>query len=397
MKKVFSVSQVNSYIRRIFDGDYALRRIDIQGEVSNLKYHSSGHVYFTIKDSRSSLRCVMFSSDRIRGLKFRMDNGQQVTVSGSISVYERDGSYQLYAREITAQGSGELYILFEKLKKELYAAGYFDFERKKELPPFPERIGIVTAATGAAIQDIRSIAKRRNPYVQLYLYPAKVQGEGAARSIAQGIRYFDSHDVDIIIIGRGGGSIEDLWAFNEREVADAIYHASTPIVSGTGHETDTTIADYCADLRAATPSAACELAIPDIRNIIYQMEQYRTSLDHLMGSKLALLRQRQDQAKKLLAARHPGTRLLRQQMEYAQKQTALHNRMTRILTGYRHRLELLTQSLTAASPSARLRGGYVYAHDKAGRPISSVKQLKKEEPFGLVFADGEATVVPVDL
>ena len=393
MKRIFSVSQVNSYIRRIFDGDYALRRINIKGEVSNCKYHSSGHIYFTLKDARSSIRCVMFSSDRARGLSFRMENGQQVTVTGNITVFERDGTYQLYAKNIIAAGTGELYIRYEMLKKELYEAGYFDPARKKELPPYPERIGIVTALTGAAIQDIRSIAARRNPAVSLFLYPAKVQGEGAAASIARGIRFFDQADVDIIIIGRGGGSIEDLWAFNEREVADAIFAASTPVISGTGHEIDMTIADYCADVRAATPSAACELAIPDLASILMEIDQYRGIFDQLMARKLESCRQRYEQARRLLDARYPGTMIMRQQMELLRLRTALNQRMDQILSLNKNKLGILTERLTAASPSSKLGGGYVFAHDKEGHPIASVKELVPGESFGLVFVDGEASVV----
>ena len=395
MNRVYSVSQINSYIHRIFDGDYALRKIDIKGEVSNCKYHSSGHVYFTLKDAKSAIRCVMFSSDRSAGLTFRLMDGQQVTVSGRISVFERDGSYQLYARSINKTGSGELYLRYELLKKELYEAGYFDFERKKDLPPYPERIGIVTAATGAAIQDIRSIAARRNPYVQLILYPAKVQGQGAAASIAAGIRYFDRNDVDIIIIGRGGGSIEDLWAFNERELADAIYQAKTPIISGTGHEVDMTIADYCADVRAATPSAACELAIPEYDGLLMQLADYRNRLDQGMEWKLAGYRQRYDRLKSRIAACHPGSRLIRQQMQLSGMEKQMNQRMRQILTDYRYRMELLAQRLTAASPSSRLKGGYVFAHDLKGHPISSVEQTAKGRPFGLIFSDGELIVAPV--
>lgn len=248
MKHIFSVTQINSYIHRIFESDYALKKIYLKGEVSNCKYHSSGHIYFTLKDEKSALRCVMFSSDRYKGLMFHLEDGQLIEACGNISVYEQTGTYQMYVRKIELSGAGELYIRYEQLKQELAQKGYFDFERKKPLPPYPEKIGIVTALTGAAIEDIKSIAKRRNPSVQLYLYPSKVQGEGAAAQIARGIRYFDTAGVDIIIIGRGGGSIEDLWAFNEIEVADAIYYADTPIISGTGHEIDMTIADYCADV-----------------------------------------------------------------------------------------------------------------------------------------------------
>ena len=229
MKHIFSVTQINSYIHRIFESDYALKKIYLKGEVSNCKYHSSGHIYFTLKDEKSALRCVMFSSDRYKGLTFHLEDGQLIEACGNISVYEQTGTYQMYVRKIDLSGAGELYIRYEQLKQELAQKGYFDFERKKPLPPYPEKIVIVTALTGAAIEDIKSIAKRRNPSVQLYLYPSKVQGEGAAAQIARGIRYFDTAGVDIIIIGRGGGSIEDLWAFNEIEVADAIYYADTPI------------------------------------------------------------------------------------------------------------------------------------------------------------------------
>ena len=245
----------------------------------------------------------MFATDKAKGLAFRLEDGQMVIVQGNISVFERDGAYQLYAREIELSGEGGMYLRLEQLKRELAEKGYFDFERKKPLPPYPERIGIVTALTGAAIQDIRSIAARRNPFVQLYLYPARVQGEGAAESIARGIRYFDGQNVDVIIIGRGGGSAEDLWAFNERIVADAIFDAETPVISGTGHEIDMTIADYCADVRAATPSAACELAIPDVYAVIQQMDRYRDDLDSRMQYRLQRSRQRLEGLERSCCAR----------------------------------------------------------------------------------------------
>ena len=266
--KVFSVTQINTYIKRMFQSDYALRRISIKGQVSNCKYHSSGHIYFSLKDEESQISCVMFVSARYNGLQFELEDGQEVIVDGNVSVYERGGSYQLYAQEIRLNGIGELYVAYEMLKQKLYEEGLFDHEIKKPIPKNPKKIGVVTARTGAAIHDIISTAKRRNPYVQLVLYPAKVQGEGASDTIVSGIRTLDQYGVDTIIIGRGGGSIEDLWAFNEENVARAIYEAKTPIISGTGHEVDTTIADYAADLRAATPTAACELAVPDITEVM---------------------------------------------------------------------------------------------------------------------------------
>ena len=217
---------------------------------------------------KASISCVMFASARYNGLQFELEDGQEVIVDGNVSVYERGGSYQLYAQEICLNGIGELYVAYEMLKQKLYEEGLFDHEIKKPIPKNPKKIGVVTARTGAAIHDIISTAKRRNPYVQLVLYPAKVQGEGASDTIVSGIRTLDQYGVDTIIIGRGGGSIEDLWAFNEENVARAIYEAKTPIISGTGHEVDTTIADYAADLRAATPTAACELAVPDITEVM---------------------------------------------------------------------------------------------------------------------------------
>ncbi len=397
MKQIFTVSQINSYIRRIFDSDYALRKIFLKGEVSNCKYHSSGHTYFTLKDAHSTIRCVMFANDRAKGLHFRLENGQMVIVQGNISVFERDGSYQLYAKELELSGAGELHVRYEQLKRELSELGYFDFERKKPLPSYPERIGIVTALTGAAIEDIKSIAARRNPFVQLYLFPAKVQGEGAAESIARGIRYFDDSGVDIIIIGRGGGSIEDLWAFNERIVADSIYEARTPIISGTGHEVDMTIADYCADVRAATPSAACELAIPDVYSIIQQFDRYRDELVGRMLYRVQEYRQRLLGAQRLLEARHPGTKLLRQKMLCQTLSERLHQTMDARLREARHELMLRTERLHGLSPTARLTGGYVFAQDKAGRPVASVEQLTLHEPFSLIFSDGEAEVTPVSV
>lgn len=392
MRQIFTVSQINSYIHRIFDSDYALRHIMLKGEVSNCKYHSSGHIYFTLKDEKSALRCIMFSGDRTCGLSFRLENGQMVVVEGSISVFERDGSYQMYAKSITLSGAGELYVRYEQLKAELASQGYFDFDNKKPLPPFPERIGIVTALTGAAIEDIRSIARRRNPCVQLYLYPAKVQGEGAAASIVRGIEYFDSQDVDIIIIGRGGGSIEDLWAFNERPVADAIFHARTPIISGTGHETDMTIADYCADLRAATPSAACEMAIPDLYGILQQLDWYQNALITSIRQKVQVQKDRLVACRRLLDACHPEKKLVGQKIRYRELEYRLHRTMEQKVISIRHTLSLQAERLHALSPSARLSGGYVFAQDLEGRPVSSVTQVDTKTPFSLIFSDGTAQV-----
>ena len=397
MKHIFSVTQINSYIHRIFESDYALKKIYLKGEVSNCKYHSSGHIYFTLKDEKSTLRCVMFSSDRFKGLAFHLEDGQLIEACGNISVYEQAGTYQLYVRKIELAGAGELYVRYERLKQELAEKGYFDFERKKPLPAYPEKIGIVTALTGAAIEDIRSIARRRNQTVQLYLYPAKVQGEGALAEIARGIRYFDKAGVDIIIIGRGGGSIEDLWAFNEMPVADAIYEADTPIISGTGHEVDMTIADYCADVRAATPSAACELAIPDMQSVFTKLSNYREALDMQVEQRCAQLRQQMILLQRQLEAGRPDRKLLK----YKLLEERLENRLSQaIKEKYRSRQQMFSRyvdQLSGLAPTNRLKGGYAFAQTKNGRPVASIEQLEKEVPFSLTFSDGEAEVIPVHL
>jgi len=393
--RIFSVSQINAYIHRLFEGDYALKRVRLQGEVSNCKYHSSGHIYFSLKDERSRIPCVMFARDRARGLPFRLENGQSVIASGSVSVYEQGGSYQLYVREVSLSGTGELYIRFEKLKRDLYERGYFDFERKKPLPRYPEKIGIVTASTGAAIRDITSIAARRNPYVQLYLYPARVQGEGAARSIASGIRFLDRFGVDLMIIGRGGGSIEDLWAFNEIEVADAIYEAKTPIISGTGHEVDTTIADYCADVRAATPSAACELAVPDLTGLLTALDNMRDSMQRSMTDRLRKLSGQADILAGRLDRCRPERRIREQRLRLDQLGRGLVDRMQQKLLDRNRTYELYLEKISLLSPASRLKGGYSFARSLLGRPLHSVSQLEPGRTFDLVFSDGHAEVEPV--
>ena len=265
MKNVYTVRQVNSYIKNMFAQDFMLNRIYVKGEVSNCKYHTSGHIYFSLKDESGTIACIMFAGSRA-GLSFRMQEGQQIIVLGYIGVYERDGRYQLYAREIVRDGAGALYEKFEALKKELAEMGMFAPEYKRPIPPYVKTVGIVTAPTGAAVRDIINIAHRRNPFVQLILYPALVQGEEAPQSIVRGIRALEKQGVDVMIVGRGGGSMEDLWAFNEECVARAVFECSVPVISAVGHETDTTIIDFVADLRAPIPSAAAELAVYEYRD-----------------------------------------------------------------------------------------------------------------------------------
>ena len=298
MKNVYSVGQVNTYIKNMFAQDFMMQRISVKGEVSNCKYHSSGHIYFTLKDAVGTIGAIMFAGNR-RGLAFPMKEGDKVIVTGSIEVYERDGKYQLYAREIALDGAGNLYLKFEALKRELEEMGMFAPEYKKPIPKYIRRLGIVTAPTGAAVQDIRNIARRRNPYVQLILYPALVQGDGAVNSIINGIHALDALGVDVIIVGRGGGSIEDLWAFNEEEVARAIFECETPVISAVGHETDTTIADYVADMRAPTPSAAAELAVFDYQAALERQQRLQAQMERCLRQRVqnAYLRLREYQTR----------------------------------------------------------------------------------------------------
>lgn len=388
MNKVFSVAQINAYIKRIFQSDYALNRIYIKGEVSNCKYHSSGHIYFSLKDDKSQISCVMFANQRINGLDFEIENGQTVIVSGSISVFERNGTYQLYANEISLDGIGRLYVEFEKLKDKLYREGLFDHEKKKPIPQNPKTIGIVTAKTGAAIHDIMSVAKRRNPYIQLVLYPAQVQGDGAADTIVRGIQTLDRYGVDTIIIGRGGGSIEDLWAFNEEMVARAIYAAKTPIISGTGHEVDTTIADYAADLRAATPTAACELAVPDLRETLDAIDARKRSLSVQIRHILRNYELRLEQYSGKLRSFDPKLQLQEQRMTLAELEDRLTKRMDFLRNRYQHRLELYAQRLHGLSPTAKLIGGYGYLSDQSGRPVVSATQISKGDEVQITISDG---------
>lgn len=307
-KNIYSVGQVNTYIQNMFAQDFMLHQISIKGEVSNCKYHSSGHIYFTLKDQTGTIAAVMFSRYR-RGLAFQMKEGDKVVVTGSVEVYERDGKYQLYAREIELEGAGNLYLKFEALKRELEEMGMFDAAYKKPIPRYATRIGIVTAPTGAAIQDIRNIAARRNPYMQLILYPALVQGDGAAASIVRGIHALDVLGVDVIIVGRGGGSIEDLWAFNEEVVARAIFACKTPVISAVGHEVDFTIADFVSDVRAATPSVAAELAIADRGEIERMLDMRLSQLNRALGSMLDRYDARIERAKSRLETLGPRGRL----------------------------------------------------------------------------------------
>ena len=394
-KNIYSVGQVNTYIQNMFAQDFMLHQISIKGEVSNCKYHSSGHIYFTLKDQTGTIAAVMFSRYR-RGLAFQMKEGDKVVVTGSVEVYERDGKYQLYAREIELEGAGNLYLKFEALKRELEEMGLFDAAYKKPIPRYATRIGIVTAPTGAAIQDIRNIAARRNPYVQLILYPAKVQGEGAKESIVRGIELLDRSDVDVIIVGRGGGSIEDLWAFNEEEVARAIFNCRTPIISAVGHETDTTIADFAADLRAPTPSAAAELAVYDLYQTQERIRELEGRMGRVLRQKLELWRARLKSVSIRLEYLHPRTRIADNRQRLADLEERMRARAEQTLLKTRHRMELYLEKMRALSPLEKLNQGYAYVQAEDGKALKSIKQAGIGAVLEVYVTDGRVRAEVLD-
>ena len=392
--KYYTVGQVNTYIKNLIASDYLLKNLVVKGEISNCKYHSMGHIYFSLKDESGSMPCVMFKGSVASGLKFRLEDGMSVFIQGAVNVYERDGRYQLYARKIIQDENtkGKLFAEYEKLKQKLSDEGLFDFEVKKNIPAYPKSVGIVTAKTGAAIQDIMNIARRRNPYVQLVLYPAKVQGEGAAATIARGIEVLDSMGLDTIIVGRGGGSIEDLWAFNEEIVARAIYAAKTPIISGTGHEVDNTIADYVADMRAPTPSAAAELAIPDIMSTINRFRALRSELDRGIVSRLNETNLRLSSLRSKLEASSPEKLLHDRQQYLAGLSDRLSYLMDNKFTSYKNRLGVAIARLDGLSPTAKLKNGFGYMESN-GNPVGSISDVKSGDEINITIHDGEINTV----
>ncbi len=434
---IYSVGQVNAYIRRMFSQDFLLRRIMVRGEVSNCKYHTSGHIYFTLKDASGTLSCIMFAGRR-RGLSFPMKEGDQVIVSGSVDVYERGGSYQLYADQIIRDGIGLLNEKYEMLKKKLEEMGMFDEQYKQPIPRYVKRLGVVTAPTGAAVRDIINIATRRNPGVQIILFPAIVQGDEAPRSIISGIWALDHmrfdrdgkylgvlpedrerdeelslSGIDVIIIGRGGGSLEDLWAFNEEAVAQAVFECTTPIISAVGHETDTVITDYVADLRAPTPSAAAELAVFELQRFEDDLLGMRDALDRRMNKKLTSCRETAGRYYRELRLLSPAQQVrerrlhadrLSEKLQAAMDRTLRdwHMRLidaedlTKIMLNktelYRHRLAIAAAKLEQHSPVLKLSGGYGFISDADGRAVTSVKKVKNNDLLAIRVRDGRMDV-----
>ena len=398
MSNIYSVKQVNAYIKNMFTQDFLLRNLCVSGEVSNCKYHTSEHIYFSLKDESGAIACVMFAGQR-KGLAFSMKDGDKVVVEGSVDVYQRDGRYQLYARKITLEGAGLLYERFLALKAELEEMGMFDAGYKQPIPRFIRTLGVVTAPTGAAVQDIRNIAHRRNPYVQVILYPALVQGDGAKESIVKGIQALEALGVDVMIVGRGGGSIEDLWAFNEEEVARAVFNCSVPVISAVGHETDTTIIDYVADLRAPTPSAAAELAVYDYRALQESLLGYEQILRDKMGNRLELMWERIKRYQMRLRYLSPQSQIREKRQYLADTQERLRLGMRRQTEQARNSLDLYIERLKGLSPLDKLKQGFSYGMDKDGRTLVSIAQVKRGDMVTLQVSDGavHAQVAEVDL
>ena len=375
MKNVYTVGQVNAYIKNMFTQDFLLQSLMVKGEVSNCKYHSSGHIYFTLKDEKGTIPCVMFVRDR-NGLQFRLQEGQQVVVTGRVDVFERDGKYQLYARQIVQDGAGFLYERFEQLKRSMREQGMFAPEYKRPIPGYIRTLGVVTAPTGAAVRDIINIATRRNPYIQIILYPAVVQGQQAAESIVNGIRALERLGVDVMIVGRGGGTIEDLWAFNEEIVAQAIFDCSVPVISAVGHETDTTIADFVADLRVPTPSAGAELAVFDYGQFRERMTELSAGLNARMRRKLDWERMRLQKAGVKLQYLSPAGRIRERRGELTKREERLKERMGRRLTAEQNRLRLAAERLRGLSPAEKLSQGFSHVADAAGHTVTDVRGVE---------------------
>ena len=387
-KNVYSVSEVNTYIERMFKDDFMLGNLSLSGEVSNCKYNHTGHIYFTLKDDGAAISCVMFAGKRAKGLKFQMKDGDQIVVTGYVGVYKPYGTYQVYANEIELAGVGDLYQRFEALKAELDEMGMFDPMYKKPLPTHAMKIGVVTAPTGAAVHDIIRVSKSRNPFVQIVLYPAQVQGEGAAPAIVAGIQCLDEMGLDVIIVGRGGGSIEDLWAFNEEIVAKTIFHATTPIISAVGHETDFTIADFVADQRAATPSQAAEYANFVYTDFANEINRYSDRLNRALDYRLQSYSERLNSLKLRLQLLRPENKIKANEEKLAQLSIRLNNLMNGKIDRLENRLVAVSGRLDGLSPAKKLAAGFGYVTDGSGGRVDSVKSLSVGDSITVRVKDG---------
>lgn len=368
--------------------DNFLSNVKVRGEVSNCKYNSTGHIYFTLKDQDSAISCVMFAGKRPAGLKFKMTEGMQVVVSGNLDVYLKSGAYQIYASKIEEDGKGNIFEEFERLKQKLDEMGLFADEYKQPIPKYIKKLGVVTAATGAAVRDIIDVSKRRNPGIEIVLFPAIVQGDNAAQSIVTGIESLDRYGVDTIIVGRGGGSIEDLWCFNDERVAQAIFDCQTPIISAVGHETDFTIADYVSDLRAPTPSAAAELAVRDVKEDLLRLDTYASRLNRNMNNRIQTSKLKLSRYRDKVEHLSPVSKLAEKRNRLERASEKLDYLMNNKLVVRKHRLEVLAGKLNGLSPLNKLGGGYAYVESAKGS-IKSIADVSVDDSITVTLTDGK--------
>lgn len=395
--KTLTVTEVNNYIKRVIDNDFILGNLSVKGEISNLKFHSSGHIYFSLKDETSKINCVMFKSKAMY-LDVNLEEGMQVVIKGKASIYPATGSMQIYCEEINKEGLGDLFIKFEKLKKKLESKGYFEIYNKKELPKYPRRIGVVTSPTGAAIRDIINVIKRRNSMVDIALYPAKVQGIGAYKEIIEGIQYFnEKNNVDLLIVGRGGGSIEELWNFNEEALAEAIFNSNLPIISAVGHEVDFTICDFVSDVRAATPSQGAEIAVPLENDIIQGIERISLHLDDIIYNKIGNCKNEVISMERILKIHSPLSKIENCNLEVDKLKDRLDFALKTKLNKEKQRLKSLNSLLIAHNPVNVLSRGYAIIEDNVTL-IKSKEQLTEEKSLKITFKDGkiEGKFMPSD-
>lgn len=387
--KTLTVTDVNSYLKKSLDNDFILNNLSVKGEISNLKFHSSGHIYFSLKDKDSKINCVMFKSDA-EGLNFLMENGMEVTIKARLSIYIKDGSYQLYCKEISKFGIGELFEKYEAMKKELENEGVFDLAYKRKINKFPRRIGVITSPTGAAIKDIIRVIQRRNKSVDIVLYPAKVQGVGAEDTLIDGIRFFNANkSVDTIIIGRGGGSIEELWAFNSKELAYEIYNSNIPVISGVGHEVDFTICDFASDLRAATPTAAGEMAVSSTKEEIENINKIKLILKKDMDRILNEENSKLQRCKKVIESNNPKKIINDKQNNLLNIKNQLDKLMNFKIESEKEKIKYKNDILTNLNPLNILNRGYSVINDSEGNVISKVSDFKNKKEIEITLSDGK--------
>lgn len=390
--KTLSVGEVNNYVKKLVENDFILKNLNVKGEISNLKFHSSGHIYFSLKDENSKVNCIMFKNNAVN-LDFRLEEGMKVEIKARLGVYHKEGTYQLYCENIKKAGIGELFEEFHKLKKELSEEGIFDQKYKRALPKFPKRIGIITARTGAAVRDIINVIQRRNKSLDIILYPAKVQGENAADSIIEGIRYFNNEkSVDVIILGRGGGSIEELWAFNNRDLAYEIFNSRIPTVSAVGHEVDFTISDFVSDTRAPTPSAAGELVSPSLQEMINDLLNKKEFLHRAVDRRFLNAKRDVDLLYKGLKGNNPTHIIEKRIKEVNTLEEKLNFLGKRKIDKAKDELIALNSILQTLNPLNTLGRGYSVIMDKEDKVINKVSELKKNDMVKVIMKDGSVNI-----